>query len=460
VTTPVPKHPFTPPYPEPPKSKRTRIKRFLTGWHSWIHVLFEKSYTMKMGEIRMPGQIMYIANELPLVDKILRGGTAYPKHRELVRNLSPLIGNSVFSANGEDWENQRAMVNPAFAHTALTKSMPLMVAAADELLARIDAADRSKPIDIDPLMTHVAADIIFRTLFSEALDAERSLIIHNAFGKFQRLAHSASMLRLYGLPARWFEKRSLKPAEDIHAVFRPVVRARYEGFHGAGKAPHRDILQSLIEAKHPETGEPFTFEQVMDQVSTIFLAGHETSASTMTWALYMLAECAHIQDRVRDEVGAIAGDAPLAASMLKEMGAVRNVFRETLRLYPPVAFLPREVPCPMDMRDKHLEEGAMLVVAPWLTQRNKENWACPHSFDPDRFDDPANAEMTKQAWFPFGRGPRVCVGAGFAQQEVMTVIASAVRRYRLSVPPGFTPEPISRLTIRPRTGMTLMFGAV
>ncbi|MGC4250969.1 MAG: cytochrome P450 [Sphingobium sp.] len=450
--------PFIPPYPEPPKNRRGLVKRFLRGWHSWIHVLFEKSYTMKMGEIRMPGQTMYIANELPLVDQILRGGTAFPKHRELVRNLEPLIGNSVFSANGEDWESQRAMVNPAFAHTALNRSMPLMVAAVDDFLARIDDADRTKPIDIDPMMTHVAADIIFRTLFSQTLDAHRSNIIHTAFGKFQRLTHSASMLRLYGLPARWFEKRSLKPAEAIHDVFRPIVEARYEGYHRRGESPHRDILQSLVEAKHPETGAPFTFAQVMDQVSTIFLAGHETSAGTMTWALYLLAECPHIQTAARAEVRRAAGDEPLTGAMLKEMGQVRNIFRETLRLYPPVAFFPREVPCPMDMRDKHLEQGAMLVVAPWLTQRNKDNWACPHGFDPDRFDDPANAEMAKQAWFPFGRGPRVCIGAGFAQQEVTTMIAAVLRRYRLSVPQGFKPEPISRLTIRPRTGMTLMFG--
>ncbi|EAT09029.1 cytochrome P450 family protein [Sphingomonas sp. SKA58] len=437
------------------------VKRFLRGWHSWIHVLFDKSYTMKMGEIRLPGRTMYIANELPLVDRILRGGTAFPKHSELVRNLDPLIGNSVFSANGADWESQRAMVNPAFAHTALGRSMPLMVAAADDLVARIQAAARDGgPVDIDPMMTHVAADIIFRTLFSQTLDAERSNIIHTAFGRFQRLAHSASMLRLYGLPAGWFEKRSKGPARAIHDVFRPIVEARYAGFHGEGEAGTRDILQSLIEAKHPETGAHFTCEEVMEQVSTIFLAGHETSASTMTWALYMLGECGHIQTRVREEVARVAGGQPLTGAMLKDMSQLRNIFKETLRLYPPVSFLPREVTCPMDMRDKHLEAGAMLVVAPWLTQRNKDNWACPHAFDPDRFEDPANAEMAKQAWFPFGRGPRVCVGAGFAQQEVMTVIASVVRRFAISVPAGFTPEPISRLTIRPRTGMPLLFAPI
>jgi len=120
-------------------------------------------------------------------------------------------------------------------------------------------------------MTHVAADIIFRTLFSEAVDERRSNILHTAFGKFQRLAQSASMLRLYGFPARWFEARSLKPAKAIHDVFRPIVEARYTGFHQRGEAPHRDILQSLIEVKHPDTGESFTLQQVMDQVSTVFL---------------------------------------------------------------------------------------------------------------------------------------------------------------------------------------------
>lgn len=454
------KPPFIPPFPQPTRNKRTMMRRFFIGWHSWIHVLFEKSYTMKMGEVRGRGQTMYIANELPLVDRILKGGTEFPKHRELVKNLDPLIGNSVFSANGEDWENQRAMVNPAFAHTALAKSMPLMVAAADAFLERLNGMDLTRPVDIDPMMTHVAADIIFRTLFSQTLDARRSAIIHRAFGRFQRRSHSASMLSLYGFPTGWFDRRTVKPADAIRDVFRPIVEERFHGFHAGAPAPHQDILQSLVEAKHPETGAHFTLKELMDQVATIFLAGHETSASTMTWALYLLAECSDAQDRARAEVARVAGDAPLTTAMLKDMETVRNVFRETLRLYPPIAFFPREVPCPMRMRDKDLEPGAMLIVAPWLTQRNKENWACPHAFDPDRFGDPANAEMVKQAWFPFSRGPRVCIGAGFAQQEGMTMIASAVRGYRIGVKKGWKPEPISRLTVRPRKGMWLTFDPV
>jgi cytochrome P450 len=448
---------FTPPFPQPSPSRLVKLKRFFVGLHSWIHVLYAKSYTMKMGEVHARGETMYIANELSLVDRILRGGTEFPKHYSLVGALAPLIGNAVFSANGTDWEHQRAMVNPAFAHTALAKSMPAMVGAAEAFLERLTAADRRKPINIDPMMTHVAADIIFRTLFSQTLDAERSTIIHNAFGRFQRWSHTASLMGLYALPSKWAERRSWGPAEEINAVFRPIVRQRFDAYHRGEPAAHRDILQSLIEAKHPETGDHFTFEELMGQVATVFLAGHETSASAMTWSLYLLAECGHVQQRAREEVARVAGEAPFTAAMLKDMGYVRNIFREALRLYPPIPFFPREVPCPMQMRDKQLKVGAMLIVAPWLTQRNEQNWACPHSFDPDRFDDPANAEMVKQAWLPFSRGPRVCVGAGFAQQEGMTVIAAAVRRYKISVKRGWKPEPISRLTVRPRKGMWLIF---
>ena len=155
------------------------------------------------------------------------------------------------------------------------------------------------------------------------------------------------------------------------------------------------------------------------------------------------------------EIRAEAGDAPLTYESLKGLTVTRNVFRETLRLYPPLSFLVRSVTCPVDMRDKHLESGAMLVVSPWLVQRNRDNFPEPHGFDPDRFDDPAQAQACRHAYLPFGKGPRLCVGAGFAQQEALLAIAGVVRRFRLTTVPGDTPEPISRLTLRSRRGMRL-----
>ncbi len=448
--------PFIPPYPPPHRTRSSFLKRFGRSWTSWIHGLFEKSYTMLMGEIRMPGLHIFIPNELPLIDRVMDEAKNFPKHSLMVEVLEPAIGVSTFTANGEDWEQQRAMINPAFQHTALAKTLPLMADAADALVARItEQLPSSGIIDIDPLMTHVAADIIFRTLFSVPLDAAGSAVIHRRFNRFQRFAQSGSVLRLYGLPTLGFKRRSDREARGIHEVFAPIVEERYRRFHESGEVAHRDILQSLFEAKHPVTGAPFTLQGVMEQIALIFLAGHETSASLMAWGSYLLGECPHVQEAMREETETLTTGGPLTMEALRRMERTRNVVRETLRLYPPVAFLPRDTLCPVTMRDKAINPGDMLVVSPWLIQRNEKNWACPHAFMPERFETAEGQDMLKRAWLPFGKGPRLCVGAGFAQQEAMVVLATLVRRFRVEALADDRPEPVSRLTLRPKDGIRL-----
>lgn len=449
--------PFIPPYPPPHQTRSGFLKRFFRTWQSWIHGLFAKSYTMLLGEIRMPGLHIFFPNDLPLVDRVMLEAKSFPKHHLMVEVLEPAIGISTFTANGEDWEQQREMINPAFQHTALAKTLPLMADAAEALAGRVrdQLAGPSGTLDIDPLMTHVAADIIFRTLFSVSLDKAGSDVIHRRFNRFQRFAQSGSVLRLYGLPSFGFKGRADREAKGIHDVFAPIVRDRYDRFHQHGEVLHRDILQSLFEAKHPASGEPFTYQGVMEQVALIFLAGHETSASLMAWASYLLGECQHVQAALRAETAALTGGGALTMEALKGMNAARNVVRETLRLYPPVSFLPRDTVCPITMREKAINPGDMLVVSPWLIQRNEKNWPCPHAFMPERFETAEGQDMLKRAWLPFGKGPRLCVGAGFAQQEAMVVLATMVRHFQIDALPQDKPEPVSRLTLRPRDGIRL-----
>jgi len=446
---------FTPPFPAPHASKSSFLLRFWRGWNSWIHVLFERSYTMKMGEIHTPALDFYIANELPLVRRILETEwKQFPKHQFQRDLLLPLIGNSVFSANGQDWEDQRQMVNPAFGHTALKTVFPMMSDAVDDLIAQIRAMDLTRPVPIDVLITHLAADIIYRTLFSVVLDTAGSREIYDAFHAYQKHSQRASTLRIYGLPMLGFRRRAEADARRIHAVFAPIVHARYTATHERGERGH-DIVQSLIDARHPQTGAPFTEAEVMEQVATIFLAGHETSASSVTWAFYLIARDPALQAALRDEAETASGGAPLAYEHLRQLTRTNNVFRETLRLYPPLAFLSREVTCPVQMRDKDLKPGAMLVVSPWLVQRNRDNFPEPHGFDPDRFDDPEQASACRHAYLPFGKGPRICVGAGFAVQEAKLAIAGLLRAFTVETVAGETPEPVSRLTLRAKHGVLL-----
>ena len=449
--------PFIPPLPPMHPRRSELAKRFVRSWSSWIHGLFENSFTMMMGEIRMPGLHLFITNELRLVDEIMLRAKSYPKHRYMVEVLEPAIGVSTFNANGDEWEQQRAMVNPAFQHTALARTLPMMCEAAQELIKRISTMREAdgEVIDVDPLMNYVAADIIFRTLFSVPLDPGAAAVIHRRFSRFQRHSHYGSMLRLYRLPSLGFKRLARREARLIHAAFADIVADRYRRFHDHGEVVHTDIVQSLFEARHPVSGEPFTYQQLMEQIALIFLAGHETSASLMGWGCYLLAECQDVQQAVREEAERLTGGGRLTMDALKGMTLTRNVVRETLRLYPPVPFLPREPVCPVTMREKLIKPGDMLVVSPWLIQRNEHNWPCPHAFAPDRFETASGQDMLKAAWLPFGKGPRLCIGAGFAQQEAMVVLATLVRNYRITALADEKPEPIARLTLRPRKGIRL-----
>jgi len=452
---------FIPPFPRPLKSKAGLIRRFLIGRSSWIHTLFEKSYTLKLGRIRLPRLTFFVVGDPELVTEVMEDRQRiFPKHRLLNDMLDPLLGRSIFSVNDKEWADQRAMVGPAFQHTHLQRAFPAMAAAGADLIALIRARDLARPLDIDPLMTHVTADIIFRTLFSLPLTEAGSQSVYGAFNRYQALAQPSTILGLYGLPRGWYRRRMAKAAAEVHALFAPLLQARLEATKAAEREgippPPDDILQALIAARHPETGASFTFQGLIDQLSIIFLAGHETSASALGWTLYCLAESPALQERLHAEIAQATGGGALAYEHLKALEGVRNLFREGLRLYPPVSFLPREVTCPMERRGKMMKPGDMVVVSPWLIQRNPEHWPCPHAFDPDRFAREDEAQAAKQAWLPFGRGPRICIGAGFASQEGVLILAEIIRAFRLVAAPGPGPELVNRLTLRPKHGIHLM----
>ena len=452
-----PQCPFIPPFPEPLKTKAGLIRRFVIGWNSWIHTLFERSYTMKMGQVSLSRFKLYVVNDLDIVGRVLDDPRReYPKHPVLMDMLGPLIGNSVFSANGQDWADQREMVNPAFQHTNLKRAYAMMQGAAQDVVALMRGQDLSRPVDVDPMMTHVTADIIFRTIFSVQLSFAESARIYRLFQRYQTMAQRSSSLHMNGLPRLGYARRTRQAARDIHAILDAVMRPRYDARQAGQRPAKADILEALMDARHPRTDAPFTFEELVHQTLLIFLAGHETSASALAWALYLLSEHPALQEELFAQIEAETGGGPLQFEHVRKLEGIRNLFKETLRLYPPVGFLPRSVITPEIMRGKDVQPRDLLVVAPWLIQRNPANWECPHSFDPDRFARPENAEAIRNAWLPFGGGARLCIGAGFAQQEAVIILASIIRAFRLTHPPGPRPELISRLTLRPRHGVPLI----
>lgn len=449
--------PFTPPYPQPLAKKPGLLRRFYLGWcKSWLDMLHGRAYTMKLGVTQLPAGRAFMVNDMALVEQVLHDAAQFPKHRMVHDMLSPMIGNSVFVSNGEEWAHQRAMVNPAFVHTNLKRAFPLMAAATRDMIGRMrgqaDAAC-GRAVDVDPLMTHVTADVIFRTIFSVELGEAEAEAVYRAFGEYQSVSQRAHLLRLYRLPGFGLGRRARRLGGKVRAVFAPMVEARVAQRRGE----RRDILDALLDARHPVSGAPFTADELVDQLALIFLAGHETTATSLGWALYLLSECAEMQERLHAEIEAATGGGPLDYEHVRALEGVRNLYREALRLYPPVGFLPRTPEAPVTMRDKRIGAGELMLVAPWLVQRNPGNWACPHAFAPDRFTTPEGAEALKEAWIPFGKGERICIGAGFAQQEAALILAEVIRHFRLEFPAGRRrPEVVARLTLRPRDGFALV----
>ncbi|MEM6603391.1 MAG: cytochrome P450 [Pseudomonadota bacterium] len=453
---------FIPPYPRPHKNKADQLKRFFLGLSSWIHTLYEKSYHMKLGEVRLPRLNIFTVNEKDLVHEVLTDREGhFPKHYVQHEMLCPLLGESVFSTNGEKWQKQRTMLNPAFAHTNLKRVFAMMQDASKELIELLEAvAIKDDYVHIDPIMTHVTADIIFRTILSKKLGAKDAHNIHIAFNKYQTIAQRITTLRLYGLPSFGLGWLADRYARHIHQVFKDITKERYDAFHkkreDGHSLPNDDILDALMRAQDPDDGSYFSFDDIIDQLSIIFLAGHETSASALTWSLYLLAHCPHLQQKSYEEIQKVG---QISFETMRLLKITESVFQEALRLYPPVSFFPREAAHDMTVRDKNIAKGDMLTISPWLLHRNKNYWQEPHHFAPERFTDQESQDKTsiKSCFIPFGKGPRICIGAGFAKQEAVIILADIIKNFHISLKGDHNVEPVSRMTTRPKSGVYLRF---
>jgi cytochrome P450 len=198
--------------------------------------------------------------------------------------------------------------------------------------------------------------------------------------------------------------------------------------------------------------------EIRNQVAVMFLAGHETSASALSWALYLIARDKDVQRRLQAEADAVySGQGHLKPQQMRQLKFTRDVFREALRLYPPVAFVPRDITVLETLRGKALKRGSAIFVSIWLLHRHRKIWPNPDDFDPDRFTRAEEKQCIREAYLPFSQGPRVCLGASFAMQEAVIILSMIARNFDLSVCPDHTPRPVARLTLRSENGIRLKF---
>jgi cytochrome P450 len=327
-----------------------------------------------------------------------------------------------------------------------------MLHSVEHLLSRLAPLANGRSLEIDAEMTCVTADVMFRTILSQPLEQDDANAIYQAFLSFQNQAQRAAILLIYGLPAFFQNRACRKAAAQIRSILAEIVRKRFALAEQKLPLP-RDILSGLMEAEDPLQNDRFSYPEVLDQVCMLFLAGHETSASALSWSLYLISHAPDIQARLLEEITREVGSRAFQYGDTHRLKLVWNVFREALRLYPPVGFIARQAAESQQMRDKQVKQGCPVLVSPWLLHRHREHWDRPDVFDPDRFTSESGKESVRCAFIPFSAGPRVCSGAAFATQEAVLVLAALVRRFQILPDPDHKPKPVGRLTVRSSNGI-------
>jgi cytochrome P450 len=439
--------------PKPlPRARRASLLRHLRLFREDIlSAQPDHLYRARMAEFRTPFFRSFLINEPDLVDLVLKARPDdFPKSGRVAEGLRPLLGESVFVTNGCRWKRQRRIIDPAFEGGRLRDSFPSMLAAAEAAAVRL----RPGRVEIEAETSHAAADVIFRALFSIPIDSTVAQAVFRAFREHQRAQPILNLGALLPLP-RWMprlhRRRTRRTAGEIRRLIAELTAGRAREI-AAGTAPD-DLATRIMTTADPVTGERFSTDEMVDQVAIFFLAGHETSASALAWALWLLAAFPEAQARAAAEADAFLADRSFGA--LSRLAFTRDVFREALRLYPPVPMMVREAAREECFRGRDVPQGAQIVISPWHLHRHVRHWDAPDAFDPGRWQTGAGRESARRAFLPFSAGPRVCPGAGFAMAEGVVVLACLLGRWRFAALADRVPVPQAQLTVRSRDGIWL-----
>ncbi|MDX2482262.1 MAG: cytochrome P450 [Pseudodonghicola sp.] len=413
-------------------------------------------YRAWMAEFRTPFFRSFLLNQPNLVKTVLKERPDdFPKSNRIGEGLRPLLGDSVFLTNGAVWKRQRRIIDPAFEGGRLRDTFPAMWAAGEATVGRLAAQmvqAGGKPVEIEAVTSHAAADVIFRTLFSIPIEHEVASEVFSRFRAYQRAQPILNLAAFLPLP-RWvpriYPKGTRANAAQIRGLIWRLTSERMEAV-AAGSAPD-DLATKIITTVDPDTGQGFDTEEMVDQVAIFFLAGHETSASALAWTLYLMALYPEWQDKVATEASALKPD----FGAVSRLRISRDVFREALRLYPPVPMMVREAACPETFRNRKVPKGAQLVLSPWHLHRHTRLWDNPDGFDPTRWQTENGKKCQREAYIPFSAGPRVCTGAGFAMVEGPLLLSMLLRHFRFERVAGRDPIPVAHLTVRAKDGIWL-----
>jgi len=375
----------------------------------------------------------------------------YPKSDVTKLILGPGIGKSMFVAEGQEWLWQRRTAAPVFSHRNVANLAPVMTAAAERAAERFDAAT-GRAADAFEEMVTATFEVISDVTFSGNDEFDRNAV-HRAIDAYISQTAKVSLLDILGAPP-WVPRPSRLLSGPGLRDMKRMADATIDRRRAAGPdKPMPDLLDLLMAGEDPKSGRRMTTEELRDNLLTFIVAGHETTALTLAWALYLCAFDPSVQDRARAEAQSVLGTRAATAADVPRLPYIRQIIDETLRLYPPAAFLSRTAQADDELCGREVRRGHTVILPIYALHRHRKLWSDPDSFDPDRF---APGHQTDRfAFLPFGDGPRICIGANFALQEAVIILSTLLARFRFTAIPGKAPKPVMILTLRPEGGVWL-----
>jgi cytochrome P450 len=363
-----------------------------------------------------------------------------------------LVGKGLVTSEGDFWRRQRRLAQPAFHRNRVEAYARTMVAYAERMLS---GWRDGQALDAHEEMTLLTQAVVAQTLFSADVSGD-SREIGEALSRLVRPFASQTTLK-WILDNRLPTPGHLRFNRDVRRIDRFVYRL-IEGRRASGEDTG-DLLSMLLAAQD-EDGSGMTDKQLRDELMTIFLAGHETTAVALTWAWYLLARSPEAEARLAAELGEVLGGRAPTVEDLPRLRYADWVVKESMRLYPPAWAVGRECVRECEVGGYRVPKGMQLIAYPWVTQRDPRWFADPLAFRPERWGEEAIARIPKYAYFPFGGGPRLCIGNYFATMEAVLILATVAQRFRLRLLPGQEVEILPALSLRPKRGLKVKLEAL
>jgi cytochrome P450 len=433
--------------PSPPRASETMsiFGRIAAIRRNAIESWGQRAYEEDIVQGRFFGHSSFILNTPDAIRHVLVDNYEnYTRTPAGFRVLRPLVGDGLLIAEGRAWKHQRRTLAPAFTPRAVTPLVPHMIAATDETIAKLQDSCGA-PVDLREAMQRMTLEIAGRTMFSFGMSRHGAALRDFVMEYGDRLArpHFLDLVLPVGWPSPQDFSRARFRKRWTRFVAMLMAERRADGKKEG--APPRDLFDLMGAARDPESGEAFTDEQLGDEVATMILAGHETTATALFWSLYLLALDPATQEKLAAEVKGAAVDGALAIERLK---FTRAVIDETMRLYPPAALIARTPTSADTIAGLPVKKGDLVLIAPWLLHRHEKLWSEPNAFIPARFM-PGTPPPDRFAYLPFGVGARVCIGAHFALVEATLALAKLIGAFRVELLDKAPVMPVAVVTTQP-----------